>query len=77
MSKPGKRAPRPQGEMTRDLMLSYINDYVAREGWAPTMREMADFLDKSTETVRVQLIKLAEQGRIKLGEGPRAIKVLK
>lgn len=58
------------------LVYHTLADYISREGWAPTCRELCQLTGlASTSTVHAHLERLAEEGFIELGGSPRAIRL--
>lgn len=47
-------------------LLGHIGEFVKRNGYPPTMREMADELGVHETTVRNGLLRLADEGRVEL-----------
>lgn len=60
---------------TRTKILRFLEDYMAREGWAPTHREIMEGAGvHSTSTVHDHLHRLEAEGVIEIGHGARAIR---
>lgn len=68
-----------RGSMIRNLIKQGIVDYIAKHGYAPTVREIADMVAlKSTSSVQSHLQKMFESGELETDAGPsspRAIRV--
>lgn len=64
---------------TRDLVYQVIVDYISKNGYAPSFREIGELSGlKSTSSVHAHIHRLAEEGRIEIGENEesRRIKVI-
>ena len=58
------------------MILDYIREYLAENGWAPAYQEIADAVDlKSKSDVGRYLVRLEEKGLIKKGNGSRMIAI--
>ena len=57
-----------------DTALNYLRDYVKANGYAPSVREMADDLDMSPTTVQARFKDWETEGLIER-VGPRAIRI--
>lgn len=69
------RAPVPTSK--KNGVLLFIEDFTAKQFYAPTMREIATAMDiKSTSTVHGILRDFEKQGRVMMGRGPRTLRVL-
>lgn len=56
-----------QGENRRAAILEFVRSYVASNGWAPTIQEVADAVGLvSPNSTRGHLHKLAEQGYLNM-----------
>lgn len=54
-----------RGDITRENIIEVIEEYTARNGFSPTVREIGDLVGiKSTATVHGHLEKLKKQGKI-------------
>lgn len=61
----------------RERMYTFIIDYISENGFAPTIREIAQAVKISIGRVKHHLMKLEIEGRIKTKpNSPRAIKVM-
>ena len=59
------------------MILDYIREYLAENGWAPTYQEIADAVDlKSKSDVGRYLRSLEKKGLIKRGDGPRMLALI-
>lgn len=66
-----------QGIELRERMYQFIVDYISVNGFAPTIREIAQAVKISVGRVAQHLMKLEIEGRIKTKpSSPRAIKVI-
>jgi SOS-response transcriptional repressor LexA len=66
-----------RGREMREQIVSFVSDYMAEHGWSPSYQEIAaelDLVDRGT--VHAHLHRLADEGRIVLGGGPRQIRVV-
>ena len=64
---------------TRDLVYQVIVDYISKNGYAPSFREIGELSGlKSSASVHAHIHRLAEEGRIEIGENAerRRIKVI-
>ena len=63
---------------TREKVYDFLLDYIEKNGFAPSVREIAEKVGlKSTSTVVHHLSALEEEGRIEIkGNSPRAIKLV-
>lgn len=62
--------------MKRDLVYGFISRFVERNGYSPTVREIADGLGISTSTAYYHLTQLRDEGRISYKPGmSRTIKL--
>lgn len=56
----------------RSEILAFIEEYTARHGYSPSVREICDAVDlRSTATVHYHLRQLAEENRIRIGDGKK------
>lgn len=64
-----------RGNGTRQRVYDFIVEYIKKNGYAPTVREIGEAVSiKSTSNVVHHLIKLEDEGRIKMKDkAPRAI----
>lgn len=61
---------------TRDLILSFIRDYISAHGYAPTLREIGAGVGlSSTSTVSQHLDRMDRDRLIERSRGARAIKL--
>jgi hypothetical protein len=65
----------PSG-ITSDQVVTCIESFVYQRGYPPTVRELASCLDIGTTSAHYWLNKLVKEGRIRRGEGSRAITIL-
>lgn len=64
---------------TRNLVYQVIVDYISKNGYAPSFREIGELSGlKSSSSVHAHIHRLAEEGRIEIGENAesRRIKVV-
>ena len=54
----------------------YIKNYQTRNGWAPTVREIAKAFECAVSTAHAALRRLEAQDWLVLGHGPRMIRLL-
>jgi DNA-binding transcriptional ArsR family regulator len=54
----------------------FIQDYIEKNGWAPSQREIAEFVSGSLQTVNSDLRRLQEQGLIEIGPHARQIRIV-
>lgn len=72
-----KKELEEHGIELRERMYTFIIEYISENGFAPTIREIAQAVKISIGRVKHHLMKLEIEGRIKVKENsPRAIKVL-
>ena len=65
------------GMEMKEKIYQFIVDYIMENGFAPSIREMAQAVNISVGRVAQHLMKLEIEGRIKVKENsPRAIKVI-
>lgn len=67
-----------RGNGTRQRVYDFIVEYIKRNGYAPTVREIGEAVSlKSTSSVFNHLISLEDEGKIVMKDkAPRAIKVV-
>lgn len=61
---------------SREKVLRCISRHIARDGWAPSRREIARECGLSVSTVHAHVKRLEEQGFIQLGVGSRQIRLV-
>ncbi len=62
------------GEATRRRVLSFISDFMEKNNWAPSYREICDGGGiRSTSTISMHMHKLEFDGCIVLGRGARQV----
>lgn len=63
--------------MAEMALLEVVEDFIARNGYSPTVRELAERQGLSPAGVYLQLKKLREQGFLEWKEGvPRTLRVV-
>lgn len=69
---------RRKGNMSRERIYNFILDYISRNGFAPSVREIADGTDfGSTSSVYRHLLDLEDEGKIKMKKkSTRTIKLV-
>ena len=67
-----------RGNDTRQRVYDFIVEYIKKNGYAPTVREIGDAVSlKSTSSVFNHLISLEDEGKIAMKDkAPRAIKLV-
>ncbi|MBQ6995604.1 MAG: hypothetical protein IJN64_14125 [Lachnospiraceae bacterium] len=66
------------GAITRQRIYDFLVEFMRRNGFAPTVREIADGVGlKSTSSVYAHLLKLHDMGKIHMEDNkPRAIRLI-
>lgn len=69
---------RRKGNMSRERIYNFILDYISRNGFAPSVREIADGTDFGfTSSVYRHLLDLEDEGKIKMKKkSTRTIKLV-
>lgn len=71
--------PRKAGRIATDRRpdaLNHIRDSILKDGWAPSQRELADYLGCSVSATNGVIAKLAADGLIEVGPNPRQIRIV-
>lgn len=64
-------------QQQRDQAVEFIQRLVAERGYPPSIPELRDHMGyRSKQPAHALLVELEEAGRIRRGQGPRAITVL-
>jgi hypothetical protein len=58
------------------LTYQFISDYIAEHGWAPSQREISQYIEGSLQTVNADIRRLQKQGLIEVGPFPRQIRIV-
>ena len=58
-----------RGAVARMKLLEHIETYTGENGWAPSYRELEEFLACDPETVSIHLAALAQEGLIRYIKG--------
>lgn len=60
---------REQYELNVEITYQFIKEYIKKNGYSPSMREIADNTKRSLDTIFNHVYLLKEQGKIDFAEG--------
>lgn len=57
-------------------IFQFITEYISKNGWAPSQREIAEACGVSVNTVNIKLERMVQEGLIEVGRYPRQVKIV-